>query len=284
MALPSHNIRIVSFNVLASEYSRFNTDSGSHESDTAATERWQRIADLLAGDLAADVIALLEATLPFVRFLATVGGSDPDAVAENAVFSISIGQTSYCAAVALRRGKPDGAALLWKADVLDLVDESTYGIIPVHFTAATRTPRMALVGLFTVAHAPADAGILAIAATHLEGNPRRSDVRAAQLVELASAMHNAAIALHPTDAEDKTTFVIAGDFNHSLARIDGLDAALAPLGLTRLTGDDIAITFTQHNSRSDSGPIQKTIDHMPARRLATGSRRPRRPLPRSLAV
>ncbi|XP_018319951.1 protein angel homolog 2 [Agrilus planipennis] len=129
-------------------------------------------------------------------------------------FNITFDSLGYKSLYKKRTGyKVDGCAIFWKNDILDLLEYETVEFNQNHSTAIDRD-NVAIIAKFVPRLYPKAEFI--VATTHLLYNPRREDIRMAQVQLLLTELDRLAYKLKCKDENDTYKYVpviLTGDFN-----------------------------------------------------------------------
>ncbi len=264
---PSAIHRVVSWNVLAHEYTRYNTESGQKETESQKLARRSKI-DAMLHLMEPDVACLQEVTVDFLNALKLK--QRYDLVYEVSFLCLRETRTyrlltcSTCDQ--LRTGSVDGCAIAVNATRYERVAFS-----PHHFVTAPHS-RLSLAALYRVrssaarpATSPSAAAAVAAASAeqyllvinvHLEGHPSEHNVRVAQAHEAIEHGLGLLRALPGTTASAANVgVVLCGDHNEEdISAIQTLLTS-APYKLQAL----IPSAPTSYFRQSDS---QKIIDYL----------------------
>eukprot|EP00386_Alphamonas_edax_P009742 GDKI01031910.1.p1 GENE.GDKI01031910.1~~GDKI01031910.1.p1 ORF type:complete len:355 (+),score=109.36 GDKI01031910.1:69-1133(+) len=199
--------RLVVWNVLAHDFTAYNTPDGKKESEELKVQRWHQTLYTLKL-LAPDAIALQEVTPSFLDFLV----SSP----------FGLGQLGYEALFSLREGGKDGCATLYRKERFELLANTT-----PHFTAGPK-PRL---GLAAMLRDRESKGAFVLMNVHLEGAPDAGEVRLVQTKEALESVK----ALQQQQGVSVPT-MLCGDFNAREENLgtEGIQQTAASHGLSRL--------------------------------------------------
>jgi len=216
-------IRLVSFNVLSPVLAPLHLAPGSEAHDWP--RRRARVADHVAR-LEPDVVCLQEVEV----------ADSLCAMASEALASASGSGVGWVAAPRANASRTDGCSLMWRADRLKLVDwcHIVLGLDVEPASGVQTRGNVALAAVFRIAgdrrSAPAH---ISVVTTHLLFNPRRSDVKLAQL--WGAVAGGEALRRRCGLSASSAPMVVCGDFN-STPDSAVYEMCVSPAGLVELEG------------------------------------------------
>jgi endonuclease/exonuclease/phosphatase family metal-dependent hydrolase len=213
-------VRAVNWNVLASEYTRYNLDGKTNETVAQRNARWVHQVKFLLEH--ADIATLQEVTVDWIAYaMAGIVKATDDATEEfkaNAgllgkAFEYHFVKREYLEGAVLKPGqksKNDGCAVLLRRDLFAPFQDGKFvsarggGNFSDKASLSKLDPRCcAIVHVRTLDGKE----VATVASVHLEGKPERSDIRTKQLEETRDMILKVAGTSKPR------LMIVAGDFN-----------------------------------------------------------------------
>jgi endonuclease/exonuclease/phosphatase family metal-dependent hydrolase len=233
---PSIPIGFLSWNILATEFTNFNTRDKKLESVSTRDKRWNGTVSSLL-QISPDIACLQEASTDFVAHLAraSVGASD-----------VKVRDQFHLAHALRSADKPDGSVIMTSSNRFQPISITSISL----GTPGGTSPRASLVGVYRDLRAhPGEQQVqeLCIVSVHLEGHPNLLQVRRQQLIETLQ---------HPLVSQNDHLLratMLAGDFNEDRG-LDELERTLSGLGLKRLRTPSPTFFSTHEGAR--------VLDHM----------------------